>query len=235
MTDYLFKSANEWTSDGPKAYNIGIAFQDSQIFFGQITLPLPFVDSEIPTADDIIDVASYTFRSQLELAMIHEEGNSGVVDFAVVLLPLPWICLRMWLPFLTCGEFKHAKVDVCVINCDANAIVRLDTCPQLVAGAIAAFQDMNSGRRAAGLEVLDSMVFLGIIMVRTSPSVLKIPVTHELAQCVETGTFPDNLTIVTGHVLDIPRPHCRFSEGMDPLDNRRVILRCYEAFKEFLL
>ncbi|KAI6021135.1 hypothetical protein EDC04DRAFT_2734401 [Pisolithus marmoratus] len=216
MITYLSKSANEWTSD--------------------TTLPLPFVDSEIltaRTADDTIDVASYTFLSQLELAMIHEEGGSfSVVLFSLGYARRPRIIRSMWLPFFTCCELKHAKLDVCVINCDANAIVLLlkqgkqsgsdkDTCPQL---------DMNSGRRAAGFEVLDSMVFL---VVRTSPSFFKIPVTHELAQCVETGTFPDNLTIVTGHVPDIPRPHFRFSEGMEPLDNRRAILRCYELSKNF--
>jgi hypothetical protein len=29
----------------------------------------------------------------------------------------------------------------------------------------------------------------------------------------------------------VPRPARRRSEGMKPLDNRREILKCYEAFK----
>jgi hypothetical protein len=72
-------------------------------------------------------------------------------------------------------------------------------------------------------------------MVGTSPSFFKIPVTEELTQCVELGQFPTTPTIVTGHLPDIPRPKLRFSEGMRPLDNRRVILQCYEAFKKVVV
>jgi hypothetical protein len=67
------------------------------------------------------------------------------------------------------------------------------------------------------------------------PSFFKIPVTHELTRCVEYGTFPLTPTVVIGHVPDIPRPNRRFSEGMKPLDNRRAILQCYEAFKKFIV
>ena len=33
---------------------------------------------------------------------------------------------------------------------------------------------------------------------------------------------------------EIPRPTNRLTEGMNPLDNRRSILACYEAFKQFV-
>jgi hypothetical protein len=71
-------------------------------------------------------------------------------------------------------------------------------------------------------------------MVGTFPSFLKIPVTRELTRCVKYGQIPNTPTIVTVHVPDIPRPNCRFSEGMKPLNNQLAILQCYEAFKKFL-
>ena len=71
-------------------------------------------------------------------------------------------------------------------------------------------------------------------MTGTSPSFFKIPVTQDLSRSVERGQFPPTPTVVTGHVPDLPRPNRRFSEGMKPLDNRRSILQCYEAFKRFI-
>ncbi len=72
-------------------------------------------------------------------------------------------------------------------------------------------------------------------MVGTAPSFFKIPVTEQLSQCVAQGQYPLSPAIVAGHVPDLPRPNRRFSEGMKPLDNRRVILQCYEAFKQFVV
>jgi len=51
-----------------------------------------------------------------------------------------------------------------------------------------------------------AQVIPGIIMAGTSSSFFKIPVTHELTQCVEYGTFPPTPTVVIGHVPVIPRP-----------------------------
>lgn len=253
----LAKSGSEWRSNELEAYNISIAFQGAQAFFNETPLPPPSVHLEIltaPTADDAVDEASYNLLTQLDLAMMPTEPEeSAVDDFAVALFhSLGYIHrprairTRKELRFFTCGEVKHAKPDVCIINRDANDIILLvqedkrfggdgEAHPQLIAEAIAAFQDMNSRRRAVGLDPLVSKVIPGIIMVGTSPSFFKIPVTHELTRCVEYGTFPLTTTVVIGHVPDIPRPNRRFSEGMKPLDNRRAILQCYEAFKKFIV
>lgn len=71
----------------------------------------------------------------------------------------------------------------------------------------------------------------------TSPAFFKIPVTTALLQCIELEIFPHTPTGVIGHVPDVLRPNRRFNsnEGMIPLDNRRVILECFEAFKKFVL
>ena len=60
-------------------------------------------------------------------------------------------------------------------------------------------------------------------MVGTSPTFFKIPVTTELAQCVQRGDYPATPTIVLGHMPEIPRPAHRQSEGMKPLDNRQML------------
>jgi len=76
----------------------------------------------------------------------------------------------------------------------------------------------------------------GIIMVGTSPTFVKIPITADLVQCVQRGEYPATPTVVLAHKPDIsePDPSVR-NEGMKPLDGRRVILQCYEAFKKFVV
>jgi len=71
----------------------------------------------------------------------------------------------------------------------------------------------------------------GIVMVGTSPAFFKIPVTQTLSTHIRHGTYPLEETRVTYCYPTVPRPSRRRSEGMKPLDNRREILKCYEAFK----
>ena len=68
----------------------------------------------------------------------------------------------------------------------------------------------------------------------TAPIFYKIKVTVALVTSVAGGVYPPATTIVYAHIPDIPRPNQRWNEGMKPLDNRRIILSCYEAFKQFV-
>ena len=65
----------------------------------------------------------------------------------------------------------------------------------------------------------------------TSPIFYKVEVTAALVQAVDTGTYPHTPTAVHAYPPDIPRPNRRWSEGMKPLNNRQIILSCFEAFK----
>ena len=68
----------------------------------------------------------------------------------------------------------------------------------------------------------------------TMPTFYKIPVTTALVRAVQLGQYPVKETIVYAHLPPVSRPALRYSEGMKPLDNRHVIMSCYEAFKQFL-
>ena len=57
-------------------------------------------------------------------------------------------------------------------------------------------------------------------MVGTSPTFLKVLTTTELVQCVQRGEYPATPMVFL---------------GMKLLDNRRIILQCYEAFKQFVV
>ena len=70
-----------------------------------------------------------------------------------------------------------------------------------------------------------------IVIVGTSPVFFKIPVTKTLSTHICYGTYPEEETVVTYCYLPVSNTTSQRSEGMKPLDNRRDVLRCYEAFK----
>jgi hypothetical protein len=151
---------------------------------------------------------------------------------------------RKDLPFWVCGEERYAKTDVCIMD-DQNILLLAqedkrhlegtDPEPQLVAEGIAAFYNNNNTRvRSLMLEPLLSKVIPGITMQGTMPTFYKIPVTADLVRAVQLGEYPAQETTVYAHLPVVPRPARRYNEGMKPLDNRRVVMACYEAFKQFL-
>jgi hypothetical protein len=103
---------------------------------------------------------------------------------------------------------------------------------RLVSDTIAAFYNNNAMRvKRLGTDPLTSKVMPGIVMDGTMPTFYKIPVTHELVRAVESGERPEEeTTVVHAYRPEVPRPE----EGMRPLDNRYIILSCFEAFRKFL-
>jgi hypothetical protein len=247
------KSSHDWTAAELDAYNITIEVQDAQTFFGIHPLPEPQVDAEVlhvTTADAMRNDANYHLLRYMDLAMNTTPAHeSAVDDFAVVLLrTLGYqtrgrsICTRRDIQLTICGEQRYAKTDVCILD-DSDILLLVqegkrhmefgDPEPQLIAEAIATFQANNTTRRHS-LASLGAKLIAGITMVGTSPTFYKIPVTEALSKAVQTGQFPTTPIVVAMHVPDLDRPARRLSEGMKPLDNRRNILRCFEAFKPFV-
>jgi hypothetical protein len=149
----------------------------------------------------------------------------------------------MDIPFVVCGVSKLAKTDVCVVD-DNDEILLLvqedkrhlensDPEPLLFAKAIAAFAANNRTRqRTLGLAPLPSKIMAVITMTGTSPTFYKINVTEELVTSISEAAYPQTATVVYAHLPTVPRPNRRWIEGMKPLDNRQIILSCYEAFKK---
>ncbi|KIJ42733.1 hypothetical protein M422DRAFT_170821 [Sphaerobolus stellatus SS14] len=251
------KSGSDWTVNELDAYNITIVSQDLATFFGSDVLPLPAHHPDLVdkvTADEMEDEDSYQVARYMDLAMNPIPGEeSAVDDFVMQLLRTIRgyagravgrdLRSRKDIPFLICGEWRHAKIDVCVM--DRNEILLLvqedkrhmelgDPHSQLIAEAIAAVQSNNRVRDHLGLDILDFKEMAGIVMIGTSPTFFKVPVTRDLMQAVQRGQYPSTPTVVAMHRPILPRPLRRLSEGMRHLDNRRAIIACFEAFKQFV-
>lgn len=251
------KSGSEWTMDDLEAYNITICAQDTATFFGQAVLPVPPHHPDLfdrLTEDEMTNDDSYLVVRYMDIAMNPVPGEeSAVGDFAMQLLRVMGYATRASgrdllsskeIPLFLCGESRPTKADLCLINGkDYQLIVHEDKQhlesgepePQLIAEAIAAVQSNNRMRYLLlGLDPLDVEVMAGITMTGTYPTFFKIPVTLELIEAIRRGDYPDTPTVVDIHSPEVPRPDHRLSEGMRPLDNRRSILACFEAFKQFV-
>ncbi|KAI6100413.1 hypothetical protein EV401DRAFT_1877610, partial [Pisolithus croceorrhizus] len=228
--------------------------EDAATFFETPHLPAPTIHPNVITTlecNDAPDDDTYRIIRTLDLAMsIKTAQESAVDDFAMILLRAlgyeprgRTLRTRRDLLLVICGENRQAKADVVLI--DEDEIILLvqenkrhlsetegDPEPQLIAEAIATFA-FNNRRRVLtlGLPTLSSKVLAGITMMGTCPIFYKIEVTGELVRAVAGGIYPTTQTVVHAHIPAVPRHRRHWIEGMKPLDCRRVILSCYEAFK----
>ena len=84
-------------------------------------------------------------------------------------------------------------------------------------------------RKVDNETLIYSQIIPGIVMKVTI--FFKIPVTQQLVTAIMHGQYPAEPTIVAVHSPDLPQPNLSWSEGIEPLDNRQHILKCFEAFK----
>lgn len=175
------KSGSDWTLNDLESYNIHTQLQDALTFFGITQLPAPTVDAEllnVDNADAMLQDRHAELINLLDLAMVSSNGESAVGDFVVELFKIMGYVRRNQvartrkdLHLLICGEYRHAKTDVCIVDRSQNDILVLvqedkrleDREPasaqaQLVAEAVAAFGENNENRKAAGLDSLSEKV-----------------------------------------------------------------------------
>jgi hypothetical protein len=246
------KMGRKWTQDDFLAYNIKVAYQDLQTFFGIKDLPSPDVESDALTAQDVNTAARWTSSMLFHMDRVAEPDETGrkssTIDFVKAVFnvlnypdALQRRFLLAWLKLdYLASQGRRPQVDVCISD-DTFAILLLakvdmhlrgfDPEPRLISDAIAAFHNDNI-RRATYLRTdpLTSKVMPGIVVDETMPTFYKIPITSELVKAVESGERPEEETIVHAYRPEVPRPE----EGIRPLDNRFIILSCFEAFRRFM-
>lgn len=199
--------------------------------------------------------STWTFFAYLEDAMQFSPDEESVVDdFAVFLLKMleydvgrRVIHTRKDMPFYMCGMKVDAKADVTILKRTGPLVQYVllveedksyqsgdDPEPQLIAKAIAAFYQNNFIRKQASRQRLESQTFPCITMAGTAPQFYKITITQDLLLAVEGGEYPSQPTVVEKLELPVADLANYDSQGMMPLENRRVLLKCFESFKTFL-
>ena len=129
------------------------------------------VDKELLTILNANNMQQNRDAELVGLLDLANKGETSVDDFAVELVKvLGYVCrqrlvrTRVDLPLLICGEDRHAKTDVCIVDRSQNDILFLvqadNSLPklepisaqaQLIAEAVAAFNENNAQRELMGL------------------------------------------------------------------------------------
>ncbi|KAF6754864.1 hypothetical protein DFP72DRAFT_1169857 [Ephemerocybe angulata] len=259
------KSSSNWITEKELTeFNIKIIFQDTQAFFGTADaadLPVPenispiIWNHEKAPPGPIPKPIRHFFR-YLEDAMVFPYHQSFVIDFTMFLLGMLDYddgrrVLHTWkdMPFFMPDGMVDVKACATVIeqhDVRLNQYILLvkednysgggiDCEPRLIAEAIGAFYQNNKIRTPYGKSPLESQTFPAITMVGTAARFYKITITRELADAVEIGLPVENETIVHRFMPPVPNRFTYNARGMVPLENRRLLLKCFEAFKQFML
>ncbi len=70
-------------------------------------------------------------------------------------------------------------------------------------------------------------------MIGTVPFFYRIPVTAELVRSIETAAYPPQATIVQRFIPPVPDQALYMEDGLVSLENRHIVMQCFEAFKAF--
>ncbi|KAJ6465570.1 hypothetical protein DFH09DRAFT_957204, partial [Mycena vulgaris] len=237
--------------------NISIEAVDASAFFGSA---LPDLEAD-PTllahprylahpSEPISKDDSLFFRYMQHVTRRFPLGpatDRAIDDFAAFLLrmldydePKGLVHQRMELDLLMCGQQVTVKPDVVVMDeRDYILLVQLqrfmpqaEAEPQLIAAAIAAHYVNNRRRRTIGLPTVAAKAFAGIVMIGTAPTFYQIPVSEALVDAVARGHYPAAATVVKKLKPPVDNLRHYFSDGMENLDNRKIILQCLGAFRQ---
>ena len=204
----------------------GIPMQTRRFLDHVILISIP----DGPEESDAEDFALNAFASSvLEVTDFHRQ-------IGTLLLTLHG------LPLTICGD-NHRKAipDICIMSNQPMPIILLlvqrakpafrsnGPEPPILAGTIATFQYNNRSRAKMGLPTLDTMTIPCITVWGTRPLFYKVPVTQHLSDCVATGQFPTQKTVVTRCG---PPALPEVYGGMESPDYRHIALCYYEAFRD---
>ncbi|PPQ87155.1 hypothetical protein CVT25_000145 [Psilocybe cyanescens] len=254
------KSGSDWTINELLPFNIQVAPVNATLFFEDPDLPQPSISETIlnnlqmPDDGDISEDARDFFLHLSSVENAFEE--SAVDDFAALLLRLmkynsgrqSLIRSRKDISFIMAGHRVDAKADVCVMENNLFSLLvkedrrqgqgyLQDIEPQLVAEAIAAFHHNNGSRTLAGLPKLTYKRIPGIVMIGSAVVFYLIPVTDTLEKAISTASYPTEETIFFRFIPPVPDSshYGDHGKGMRPLENRHIVLQCFEAFKKFVV
>ena len=148
-----------------------------------------------------------------------------------------------------CNGMTSARPDVCVLNSELlikllvqedksfktypkrNAIANAES--QVIAEAIAAFQDNEKMREALSLPKKASHLIPCITMIGTRPTFYLVNVTTALADAVKRGEEPAEETVCQR--FSISPTFLPQGDAMLSKDVRLKIFQCYATFKKFVL
>ncbi|KAF8509057.1 hypothetical protein BU17DRAFT_56419 [Hysterangium stoloniferum] len=255
----------DWTSRELTANNIDIRDTDEAEFFGAPLAVLEAGNDSLEKrgihkpGEDVPESESDTtvaLLQRLDSTVRSIGGEDVVMDSLAADLLLALGCEtddtvvrtreRLWLTM--CGQQVALTVDVCLVDANSEILLLVqgsaltrsatsDPEAHVVACAIAAFQ-LNSRKREreSSEEALYIWCVPAIVMIGAFPVFYKIKVTKDLDLGVRIGRYPIRTTVVQRYTPDVPsRDIVQGEGGMKLLEDGKIVLRWYRAFRRFVL
>lgn len=101
----------------------------------------------------------------------------------------------------------------------------------MVAAALAAYHANNLVRIASGMGSLMYKDFPCIAMIGTAPVFYRILITQSLSENLHR---PGQTLVVKKLIPPVPDMGRYIVDGMVPLENRKIVFKCWELFKMFV-
>ncbi|TDL21149.1 hypothetical protein BD410DRAFT_724694, partial [Rickenella mellea] len=245
-----------WTRKELVAYKIRFDSVDASTFFRvaqppKLTLS-PIILNNVKRPDGPLEIEVYRYFAYMNDAMetghrwtaVYQLLHFMLLHFFVYDVPLRTLVRRDEMTFVMNQKevivtetlvLKLLKEGEYVFVAELPDNPTGDHEPKLIARALAALTHNNQKRASQGLPALRSQTFCGILMIGTAPVFYQIPVTQELLSSIAAGQYPEDVTVVRKFTPPVENRAEYLQKGMLPLDNRRIILQCFAAFKDLLV
>jgi hypothetical protein len=247
------RSGQKWTTRELLAYNISIAQEDEQSFFGgplpKYAGPAGFAQHTHPVPG--IDEPSLALiKRWMALGIFNGCESATDALTAEILRVLGFeteetiVCMQKNIPLTMCRRRVNTNADVCIMDHNSDILLvgqedkthlspLMEPEPPMVAQMIAAFQVNNWNRvNQRALHPLKSQNLPGIMILGAFTQFYKARITADLAECVESGQYPAKETVIHRYIPH-PPPGVRCTD-MGVLEWRINMVRCYQAFKKIV-
>ncbi|KXN86848.1 hypothetical protein AN958_09584, partial [Leucoagaricus sp. SymC.cos] len=250
------ESGKKWGNNELEAFNITIEDAPIPAFFETQNLPPSrFADSAIwnNEREPPKDTGISELESGLYFYMKFAEEEAGLETGAFT-----WFLLRLFgftskyrrvrqrpsMHFMMSGKRVNASADVTLVGIeDFLLVVQKDKLhqssenpeAQLIAATIAAFYENRERLRCVGRPAPTQQVLFGITMAGTAPIFYRVLVTEKLLRALEHGPYPEEETVVLRFVPPVPTMNSYLTSGMRPLENRRIVFRCFERLEALIV
>ncbi|KAK7462668.1 hypothetical protein VKT23_007255 [Stygiomarasmius scandens] len=249
------KSSSDWTETDLKAFNIRVIDVSADEFFGVrlADINLDHLPPAIVTQENAVEPLSKEeslFFDYMNDADVGEE--SAVCDFMAFLLHIlnydgdgRLIRQRKEWVMTMCASMVNVKPDVTVVHrrrlpllpvrADRRKTNRENPVPKLVAEMLGTFYSLNLTRRMLCKSPLDKKVIPGITFHGDVPIFFRMEVTQEFVTAFQAGMYPPEEILVQKCIPPVKDVVNYVKYGMRRLEHRQVILKCFEAFKKFVV
>ncbi|KAH8810202.1 hypothetical protein DL96DRAFT_1716913 [Flagelloscypha sp. PMI_526] len=242
MGDVGSKPVSEWTMEDLTALNVSVQNVNVDTFFGTPDLPKTEV-SRIIVEQDPEDIAETDEEHEFfhySFYAISPSNKGSVDDFGRFLLRLLHFNHDRLLIRWGQGVWVKSDISVQAVDFPEETLLQIQTeadnaaperVPQLLTGALAAFQGINRLHERESSPILQEKSFLAIAMVGARLDFYKIFITQEFNEALKNSRIPTQPTFIQKLIVPVPDHDVYLKHGLYDSSSCMAVFQCLEAIK----